>query len=93
VPGVVDNISGLISIVAGAYLDIPPGPSGNGVLAYIEFVLLDPGGDPGFTIDDTSTTAVAEPATCALLVGGLAAHLFIRRKRALVWRHESGESQ
>ena len=39
IPGVIDNVNGLVSIVAGAYLDVPPGPSGNGVLAYVEFTL------------------------------------------------------
>ena len=80
IPGVVDNVTGLVSIVAGGYVDLPPGPSGSGVLAYIEFVTLDPVGDPGFTIDDESTTAVPEPATLALLAGGLAARLGIRRR-------------
>lgn len=73
IPGVVDNVTGLVSIVAGAYVDLPPGPSGNGVLAYIEFLTLDPTGDPGFTIDGESTTAIPEPATFALLASGLAA--------------------
>src|SRR5262245_55955336 len=30
VPGVIDNVAGLLSIVAGAFGDPPPGPSGDG---------------------------------------------------------------
>lgn len=82
--GAIDNISGLLSLVAGAYLDIPPGPSGDGVLAYVEFVTLDPGGDPGFNVENTSVqSSVPEPATLTLLGGGLIALLGLRRRAQL----------
>jgi hypothetical protein len=37
VPGFADNSAGLFSIVSGAYQGIPPGPSGDGTLAFVEF--------------------------------------------------------
>lgn len=39
-PGVIDDGSGLISLVADFYVDLPPNPSGSGVLANIEFQAL-----------------------------------------------------
>ena len=44
--GVIDNVSGLISLVADSYVDLPPDPSGSGVLAKIEFTALAPGVSP-----------------------------------------------
>jgi len=44
--GVINNITGLISLVADAYVDLPPDPSGSGVLANIEFTALAPGVSP-----------------------------------------------
>ena len=35
--GVIDNVSGLISLVTDAYVDLPPLPSGAGVLATVHF--------------------------------------------------------
>jgi hypothetical protein len=51
-----------------------PGPSGNGVIAYIEFVTTANGtGTSPITVQNGSTSGgVPEPATLALLVGGLA---------------------
>jgi hypothetical protein len=51
-----------------------PGPSGAGVLAYIEFVTTANGaGTSPITVQNGSTTkGMPEPATLALLVGGLA---------------------
>ena len=46
VPGFIDNTAGLISGVADAYIDLAPNPSGDGVLANIEFVALAPGISP-----------------------------------------------
>ena len=59
----------------------PPGPSGNGVLAYIEFVTTATGTETSpITVQNASTTSVVpEPATLALLVGGLAL-LGVRRR-------------
>ena len=45
-PGVIDNVTGLISLVADSYVDLPPNPSGAGVLAEIEFTALGPGVSP-----------------------------------------------
>lgn len=45
-PGFIDNVTGLISGVADFYVDLPPDPSGDGVLAYIEFTALAPGVSP-----------------------------------------------
>jgi hypothetical protein len=51
-----------------------PGPSGNGVLAYIEFVTTATGsGTSPITVQNGSApNGVPEPPTLALLVGGLA---------------------
>jgi hypothetical protein len=45
-PGVIDNGSGLVSLVADLYADFPPNPSGSGVLANIEFHALAVGVSP-----------------------------------------------
>jgi Cohesin domain len=45
-PGVIDNTAGLISLVTDSYADLPPDPSGSGVLANIEFTALAPGVSP-----------------------------------------------
>jgi hypothetical protein len=88
IPGVIDNTAGLISIVAGAYLDLPPGPSGDGVLAYVEFTQLG-SGQSAIRVEDPITsegsrTPVPEPSTMALLTSGLALagwrHRHTRRK-------------
>jgi hypothetical protein len=39
-PGVIDNSTGLISIVSGSFVDLSPYPFGDGVLAEIEFTAL-----------------------------------------------------
>jgi cohesin domain-containing protein/PEP-CTERM motif-containing protein len=39
-PGVIDNDTGLISLVTDSCIACSPGPSGNGDLAYIEFTAL-----------------------------------------------------
>ena len=58
IPGVVDNITGLLSIVAGAYVDLPPGPSGSGILAFVEFVTTPTGtGGSAITVVGGSTTS------------------------------------
>jgi len=46
IPGAIDNTSGLISLVADSYIDLPPLPSGDGTLATIEFTALSPGVSP-----------------------------------------------
>jgi hypothetical protein len=58
-----------------------PGPSGDGVIAYIEFVTTANGtGTSPITVQNASTTSgVPEPTTLALLFGGLA--LLAARRR------------
>jgi hypothetical protein len=36
--GAIDNGAGLISLVTNAYLDLPPNPAGDGVLAEVQFL-------------------------------------------------------
>ena len=80
-PGFIDNTTGFLDDVLGAYADIAPGPSGDGVLAYVEFTTISTEEDPNVRIDDASvTSAVPEPATLGLLASGLAL-LGIRRVR------------
>lgn len=91
-PGVIDNNSGLISLVADLYVGFLPNPSGSGVLATIEFQALAPGlsaltfsnvflnfSNQGFNLGH-GQVAVPEPTTLALLTSGLA--LFAGRRRA-----------
>ena len=65
--------TGVLFGVEGAFSGIPPGPSGDGVLAYVEFTILGDGTSP-ITLTDVSTTssAVPEQTTLLLLTGGLA---------------------
>lgn len=86
VPGVVDNFAGLVSLVAGAYTDLPPNPSGGGILAYVEFYWVDsqcslenPDCKPMLNVQNTITSsAVPEPTTLALLAAGF---LVLLRRR------------
>lgn len=41
-----DSGNGLISIVTNSYVDLPPNPEGDGVLAEIQFLALAPGTSP-----------------------------------------------
>jgi hypothetical protein len=72
VPGVIDNTSGLLSIVAGAWGDPPPGPSGDGILAYVEFITIHETGNPDIRVTDSSvlSSAIPEPATLLLMGSG-----------------------
>jgi hypothetical protein len=45
-PGVIDNGAGQITLVTDSFVDLPPGPSGSGVLANIEFEALAMGVSP-----------------------------------------------
>jgi len=45
-PGVIDNGTGQITLVADFYVDLPPDPSGSGMLANIEFKALAVGVSP-----------------------------------------------
>ena len=56
-PGFVFNNTGLLDSVAGAWQDPPPGPSGNGILAYVEFITTGTGtGESPITVTGASTT-------------------------------------
>lgn len=66
--------TGALLGVAGAWQDPPPGPSGDGILAYVEFITTTSGtGASTVTVTGTSTSSAApEPTTLALLAAGLA---------------------
>jgi len=44
--GVIDNVTGHITLVTDSFVDLPPGPSGSGVIADISFTALAPGISP-----------------------------------------------
>ena len=77
VPGFIDldaslNQTGLLFGVNGAYGGFPPAPSGDGIIAYVEFIHIGTGNGDSIRVTNTSTTAaVPEPATLALLACGL----------------------
>jgi hypothetical protein len=69
----------LISIVTDAYVDLPPTPSGDGVLAGIDFLALAPGVSPlllsgvflnlsfeGFDIQNGQITVTGAPPSTAI---------------------------
>lgn len=73
-PGVIDNSTGLISLVSVSFVDVFP-PSGSGVLATIHFTALSPGlspltasnvflnfSDSGFTLTNGSVCVSGSPA-------------------------------
>ncbi len=80
IPGVIDNIGGALTIVAGASGDAL-GSTGDGILAYVEFIKIG-NGDSKITIGNVSTTSVPEPMSLLLLTGGLA----LLRGRGLIKR-------
>jgi hypothetical protein len=45
-PGVIDNLTGLITVVSASYADLTPNPSGSGTLAFVEFQALAMGVSP-----------------------------------------------
>ena len=74
IPGVIDNTTGLISLVSALFVDLFP-PSGNGVLATVQFTALSPGlspltasnvflnfSDSGFTVTNGSVCVTGSPA-------------------------------
>jgi Cohesin domain len=84
IPGVIDNVTGHITLVADSFADLPPGPSGSGVLADIEFQALAVGispltlsnvflnlSDSGFGMQNGLVTVVPEPGTLTLVSVGL----------------------
>ena len=66
--------TGLLFAVQGAYGGFLPAPSGNGILAYVQFITIGTGGSP-ITVQNPSVTenvaAVPEPASVMLLTAGL----------------------
>ena len=63
--------SGLLFGVSGTFGGAPPFPSGNGTLAFVEFVLLGTGSSPiGVTGSAATFSAVPEPGTLALFTTG-----------------------
>jgi hypothetical protein len=79
IPGVIalDGITfaqlGSLFGVEGAYGGFDPAPSGDGIIAYVEFVSLDGDGsdDTIRVVDAVTVSAVPEPATIALFLGAL----------------------
>jgi len=84
VPGFADNSAGLLSIVSGAYQGIPPGPSGDGTLAFVEFS-VKPNGmlDSPISIENALVTqganAVYEPPMLLWVFAALISALVCRR--------------
>ncbi len=77
-------LSGLVSGVSDFYSDLPPGPSGSGILALTRFHTLAPGisqltlsnvfldlSDQGFNISNGQVLVMPEPSSLALLICGL----------------------
>ena len=97
IPGVIplDGITfaqlGSLFGVEGAYGGFDPAPSGDGILAYVEFVSLDGDGsdDTLRVVDALTVSAVPEPATIALFLGGLLLLVGVRVVRAGTRRRRS----
>ena len=73
--------SGRLFGMHGAFGGIPPAPSGNGILAYVEFTLLGTGDSPIEHDGTVVSTSVPEPGSLALLTAGLAWMGLFRRGR------------
>lgn len=72
--------TGLLFGVQGAYGGLPPPPSGSGILAYVEFIAIGPGGSMIRVANENVTSAVPEPSIVLLL--GTGCGLFLRRRRS-----------
>jgi hypothetical protein len=62
--------TGLLFAVNGAFGGFTPGASGNGVLAYVEFLKVGRGTSE-VTLENPTVTEVPEPSTLALFAAGL----------------------
>ena len=79
------NQTGQLLGVNGAWQDPPPGPSGDGILAYVEFVTAPNGtGTSTITVQGGSSSSVPEPATFALTTFGLLLGAGFRRRHAVI---------
>lgn len=94
-PGVNDEAAGIVSLITNAYVDLPPEPFGDGVLANIElfslgisdstltlsnvFLNLD---DSHFMVAAGQVTSVPEPASYLLVPAALAALVISRQRNA-----------
>ena len=85
-PGAIDNNAGLISLASNFYVDLPPVPFGNGVIANLEFTSIAQGysslmlsnvflnlNDNEFTQAHGYIVAIPEPSTLLLLILGFVA--------------------
>jgi general secretion pathway protein D len=70
VPGVIDNGSGLISLTADSFNDLEPYPSGDGVLAEIEFTALAVG-TSALTLSNLFLDFVTPPEDVAVQAGAV----------------------
>ena len=77
--------TGLLFGVNGAFGGFGPGASGDGVIAYVEFLKVGRG-PSDVTVENPTVTTVPEPATVAMLATGLL--LSHRRWRRRVTTHE-----
>jgi hypothetical protein len=73
--------TGLLFGVHGAFGGIPPGPSGSGTLAFIQFTLLGDGDSPIDVGDGGGGTPVPEPGALVLLAMGLLMFAMVKQKR------------
>lgn len=85
VPGVIDNVNGLLSLVAGGYGDPPTGPSGDGTLANVLFLSVGEG-DPNIRVVNSVVSPVPEPSIGVLLLTTGLVALRARRRRSAARR-------
>ena len=91
--GTLEQLGSLFG-VEGAYGGFDPAPSGDGILAYVEFISLDGDGsdDTLQVVDAVTVSAVPAPATIALSLGALLMLPAIRVARARAWRRPSAST-